>query len=106
LKQRLRESGNDRSFRCIATSASLAGGDNDRAAVASFAANLFDEPFEADDVVLAEVEDIHASGAQRLPANAYRDLCNAIDKNDPSPLRPFEQAAPDTDGIHDPQPAS
>src|SRR5262249_17064910 len=35
LKQRLRQSGNDHSFRCIATSASLAGGADDRKAVAS-----------------------------------------------------------------------
>jgi ATP-dependent helicase YprA (DUF1998 family) len=79
LKQKLRKSGNEHSFRCIATSATLAGGDGDRAAVASFAATLFDEPFEADDVILAKTEDIPSASVRRLPAAAYPMLCEAIE---------------------------
>src|SRR5262245_4973817 len=75
LKQRLRRSGNDNSFRCIATSASLAGGDDDRVAVANFAASLFDEPFEPDDVILAKTEDVPPTGLRHLPAGAYLKLC-------------------------------
>jgi DEAD/DEAH box helicase len=91
LKQRLRKSGNDHSFRCIATSATLAGGDDDRAAVASFAKTLFDEPFEAEDVILAKTEDIPQVSIRRFPADAYGKLCEAIDKNDPTPLGAFEE---------------
>src|SRR5262249_22184164 len=93
LKQRLRKSGNDNSFRCIATSASLAGGHNDCAAVAKFAANLFDEPFEGDDVILARTENIPAGDSRSLPAPAYVRLFEAIEKDDPAPLREFKQWA-------------
>ena len=90
LKQRLRESGNRGSFQCIATSASLAGGDSDRGAVASFATNLFDEPFEAQDVILAETETSAPTHSLDVPANAYRQLREAIANNDPGLVRPFE----------------
>jgi ATP-dependent helicase YprA (DUF1998 family) len=90
LKQRLRKSGNNNDFRCIATSASLAGGDNDRAGVASFAMSLFDEPFDADDVILATTESIPEGGARVLPPGAYSTLADAIAKNDPIPLSSFE----------------
>jgi ATP-dependent helicase YprA (DUF1998 family) len=89
LKQRLRKSGNDNSFRCIATSASLAGGDDDRTEVAKFAESLFDEPFKAEDVILARAEDIPQASAQDLPIDAYPTLSNAIDKDDASLLRVF-----------------
>ena len=59
LKQRLRRSGNNQTFRCIATSASLAGGNDDRASVASFATSLFDEPFEADELSWQELKIFH-----------------------------------------------
>ncbi len=54
LKQRLREGGHEGRLRCIATSASLGGGDPDREPLAEFASKLFDEPFSSDDVVLEE----------------------------------------------------
>ena len=58
LKQRLRAGGRSdhRSFRCIATSATLSTGqgEKDREAVARFAETLFGEPFASGDVVFAE----------------------------------------------------
>src|SRR4030043_2428337 len=41
LKQRLREGGRSEPFRCIATSATLVGGEGDKAAVGKFASDLF-----------------------------------------------------------------
>jgi ATP-dependent helicase YprA (DUF1998 family) len=93
LKQRLRRSGNNHAFRCIATSASLAGGNDDRASVASFAATLFDEPFEAEDVILARTENIPSAGTRRLPATSYSLLREAIDKNDPLILGTLGESA-------------
>ena len=58
LKRRLREGGRDGPFRCIATSATLLGGERDRRAVARFATELFGEPFSEDDVVLSELEPV------------------------------------------------
>jgi len=90
LKQRLRENGNSQSFHCIATSASLAGGASDRGAVATFAASLFDEPFAAEDVILAETEKITHSGPRRLPAQAYPKLREAIETDNPIQLQEFD----------------
>ena len=68
LKQRLREGGRTRPFRCIATSATIASGHGgeERRAVADFATTLFGEAFEEEGVVFgrpesrsgAEVDDI------------------------------------------------
>jgi Domain of unknown function (DUF1998) len=93
LKQRLRRSGNSHSFRCIATSASLAGDDADRAAVAAFATTLFDEPFEAEDVILAKTEDVPSTARRAIRGDAYPILCDAISKDDPAALSEFEESA-------------
>jgi len=58
LKQRLRAGGRSGPFRCIATSATLLGGEEDRAAVARFAEELFGEPFSEDNIVLSEVKPV------------------------------------------------
>ena len=52
LKQRLREGGREQPFQCIATSATIASdSEGDKKAVATFAGELFDEEFTANDVV-------------------------------------------------------
>lgn len=66
LKQRLREGGRIEPFRCIATSATLVGGEGDKAAVAQFASDLFGEEFYEEDVVLGETVPISEPGSQRL----------------------------------------
>lgn len=54
LKQRLREGGCTQPFRCIATSATLDGEEEDKCAVAKFASDLFGEEFQGEDVILGE----------------------------------------------------
>ena len=56
LKQRLRDGGRRGPFRCIATSATITSsqGDEDRQAVAEFAAELFGEPFSTPAIVFGE----------------------------------------------------
>ena len=56
LKQRLRNGGRQGPLRCIATSATMTSsqGDEDRQAVADFAAELFGEPFSTSAIVFGE----------------------------------------------------
>src|SRR6266851_1382411 len=62
LKQRLREGGRSEPFRCIATSATLTEGDQDKGAVAKFASDLFGEEFRAEGVILGATEPIPDGG--------------------------------------------
>ncbi len=83
LKQRLREGGQKEAFRCIATSATLMGGEQDKAAVARFAADLFGEPFREVDVVLGETEPIPEPGPAKLDREDYK-LLGVILRNEGS----------------------
>ncbi len=74
LKQRLREGGRADAFRCIATSATLVGGEGDAMAVARFAADLFGEPFLPGNVVLGDVEPIPEPSMQSLSPDDYAVL--------------------------------
>lgn len=74
LKQRLREGGRSEPFRCIATSATLVGGEGDKAAVAQFASELFGEEFREEDVTLGETIPVPEPGPQRLFLTDYRLL--------------------------------
>ncbi|MDH7480614.1 MAG: DEAD/DEAH box helicase [Armatimonadota bacterium] len=78
LKQRLREGGRSEPFRCIATSATLVSKDDGKDAVAKFAANLFGEEFQKDDVILGETEPIPEPGTYKLQPNDYRLLKEAL----------------------------
>jgi len=78
LKQRLREGGREGPFRCIATSATLAGGDEDKPAVAEFATQLFGEPFDAQDVLLGEIEPMPVLGTGRFVREDYLMLLGAL----------------------------
>lgn len=79
LKQRLREGGRTLPFRCIATSATLVGGEGDTAAVAKFATDLFGEHFDGQDVILGDVEPIPDSGPDNLESDDYQQLREIID---------------------------
>ena len=79
LKQRLREGGCEKPFRCMATSATLAGGKEDRSSVAKFASDLFGESFVEENVILGEVESIPTSGAVRLDREDYHLLSRALE---------------------------
>lgn len=74
LKQRLRDAGNTNRFRCIATSASLTGDDKSAAAVAEFAAALFGEPFEAEDIIAGEVQELSDGGMFELAPEDYSEM--------------------------------
>ena len=78
FKQRLREGGRSEPFRCIATSATLAGGESDKGAVAHFAADLFGEEFQAQDVILGEMEPLAEPGAEGLAPEDYATLSKIL----------------------------
>lgn len=73
LKQRLMEgeTRKDKSFRCIATSASLSRGKTGQKTVAEFAENIFGEKFFEEDVLLGETERIPQKGKYELSLQDY-----------------------------------
>ena len=74
LKRRLREGGRAGPFRCIATSATLLGGEKDKAAVAKYANQLFGEEFKEGQVILESETPIPSLGQDRLAPKAYASL--------------------------------
>ncbi|WP_376793269.1 DEAD/DEAH box helicase [Thermoflexus sp.] len=74
LKQRLREGGRSEPFRCIATSATLVGGEDDKADVARFASDLFGEEFHEEDVILGETVPVPEPGVERFTREDYQLL--------------------------------
>jgi ATP-dependent helicase YprA (DUF1998 family) len=74
LKQRLVEGGRSKPFRCIATSATLAEGAEDKPAIAAFAGRLFGEEFLEQDIILGDQEPIAAPGPSRLLPVDYQLL--------------------------------
>jgi len=78
LKQRLKEGGRTEPFRCIATSATLMGGERDKAAVARFASVLFGEDFHEKDVILGETESIPEPSIVKLDREDYGLLKEAL----------------------------
>jgi ATP-dependent helicase YprA (DUF1998 family) len=79
LKRRLREGKQAGEFRCIATSASIAGDKEDGGNVAKFAESLFGEKFREEDVILGETEPLPEEGAKSLPSDAYFVLRKSIE---------------------------
>jgi hypothetical protein len=78
LKRRLREGDCSKPFRCIATSATLAEGDKDKAAVAKFASHLFGEEFLEEDMILGDTEPIPEPGPQSLSPDDYQLLAGIL----------------------------
>jgi hypothetical protein len=78
LKRRLREGGCTGTFRCIATSATLASGEEDAAAVARFASDLFGEPFRADRVIFGEAEALPVTSETQLGISDYESLTRIL----------------------------
>ncbi|MBU1932038.1 DEAD/DEAH box helicase, partial [Patescibacteria group bacterium] len=79
LKQRLKEGGRFEPFRCIATSATLVGGEEgDKVAVAKFASDLFGEEFHKEDVILGETDPIREGGSDSLSLDEYRFFGDVI----------------------------
>ena len=79
LKQRLKEGGRLEPFRCIATSATLVGGEEgDKVAVAKFASDLFGEEFHKENVIFGETDPIREAGPDSLSPDEYRFLGDVI----------------------------
>lgn len=99
LKRRLREGGRTGPFRCIATSATIAGRESDKPIVAKFATDLFGENFLEEDVILGETEPIPNLGAIDLSPDDYRAIRQALDSGSNLVLfeiaRRFELAIPE-----------
>jgi hypothetical protein len=85
LKRRLREGGQTKAFRCLATSATLVGEKGDSAGVAKFASDLFGEPFDGRDVILGEAEPIGGARAENLKPEDYRRLSQVLEGAEPVP---------------------
>ncbi|MCI0539982.1 MAG: DEAD/DEAH box helicase [Verrucomicrobiales bacterium] len=78
LKQRLRDGGRSEPFRCIATSATLVSGEGGKPAVASFAQNLFGEPFHEQAIIFGQTEAIPELGTASLTPDDYGLLEGAL----------------------------
>jgi len=78
LKQRLREGGRSDALRCIATSATLVGGEGDKVPVAKFASDLFGEEFREEDLILGESEAIPEPGPKSLSPDEYQILLEVL----------------------------
>ncbi|MDW8060403.1 MAG: DEAD/DEAH box helicase [Thermomicrobium sp.] len=74
LKERLRAAGNCQTFRCIATSATLFAAEDAEARIADFAARLFGEPFDSEDVIVGQRTDLD----EHLPDGGDEDLREAL----------------------------
>jgi len=81
LKRRLREGGRTGPFRCIATSATIAGGEHDKAAVAKFASELFGKEFQEEDVILGETEKIPDLDSINLSSDDYQLLQQTLNSS-------------------------
>lgn len=101
LKQRLREGGRAEAFRCVATSATLVGGEKDRAAVARFVSDLFGEDFHEKDMILGETEPIPEPGPRSLSPDQYHSLKVLLGK---STARVMASLAEVADVLNVPQP--
>ncbi len=93
LKQRIEAGGRKGGFQCIATSATLAGGREDREAVAQFSSDLFDAPFRADDIILASTVPVPEASERRLSVAEYATIMKALDKPAPEGLAELERVA-------------
>ncbi len=78
LKQRLRVGGRSEPFRCIATSATLVGGEGGKEEIAKFASDLFGEEFSEESVILGEPEPIPEMCSGRLNPDIYQFLGEAL----------------------------
>ncbi|MEM3402607.1 MAG: DEAD/DEAH box helicase, partial [Candidatus Hadarchaeales archaeon] len=83
LKQRLREGGRSEPFRCIATSATLVGGEGDKGVVARFASDLFGEEFREEDVILGETINVPEPGSDGLLRTDYQLLREVLQGKSP-----------------------
>lgn len=78
LKQRLHDGGLEKDLQCVATSASLGRGDENRVALAEFAQELFGAPFSDSDVILERLAEVPRGGSVQIQVQEYSTLSTAI----------------------------
>jgi len=78
LKRRLREGGSHLPFRCIATSATLVGENENKSDVAKFGSDLFDESFDAENVILGKIKTIPDLSSIQLSPDDYSEICEIL----------------------------
>ena len=78
LKQRLTGGGRQEGFNCIATSATLVGGESDKSKVANFASELFGEHFGDDGIILGETEPVTGGNSEVLQVDDYQYIRDAL----------------------------
>lgn len=93
LKRRLTEGGRLEPVRCVATSASLSGGQNDKAAIAQFASDLFGEEFRDSEVILGEQEPVPNAGSASPSVSLYPTLRDVLVGNKPVPSADLAKAS-------------
>lgn len=79
LKQRLREGGQNKPFKCIATSATIARGEKDRSKVAQFASDLFGEIFSKENVIFGREDPLPKTGKLNLNYDTYTQLHKEVE---------------------------
>jgi hypothetical protein len=92
LRQRLECGGLRRPLQYIATSASLGGGEQDRAELAAFAQQLFASPFTPEDIVLETLAHV-PPGNVSIAAQTYRQMADAWHASPAAVQRILAQAA-------------
>ncbi|SMC05709.1 Helicase conserved C-terminal domain-containing protein [Sulfobacillus thermosulfidooxidans DSM 9293] len=80
LKDRLQQGGASEPFTCIATSASLADGPGRAKEVAEFAQTLFNEPFEARDVIFGTERPLVIQPQSASNPGTYQQRLNQFDE--------------------------
>lgn len=72
----------DGCLQCIATSATLGGGESDKENVAKFASQLFSEPFTKDDIILSD-RDVLKKGLNNInDLSIYKELLEGYNTDD------------------------
>jgi len=97
LKQRLKEGGQAGEFRCIATSATIAGGKEDQTSVANFASQLFGERFHEEDVIFGETESLANAGSRSFATNHYQILSKTLEDSPPEAKDALSKISADLD---------
>ncbi|MBT9259834.1 MAG: DEAD/DEAH box helicase [Clostridiales bacterium] len=88
LQEYLKENGKEGTFRCLATSATLAQGPEDAPKAASFAQELFAEPFGQDDILLPSLRELKTQGSRLFTDDDY-DRVQALLEGKELPDGPF-----------------
>ncbi len=99
LRERLRDGGRSEDVRCIATSATLGRGEEDRQEVARFASDLFGVTFEPEDIVLPTTRTPVFNPDSTLELSAYAELEQRLTEGSIDPISLGRQLLRDTRAV-------